>query len=515
MLRIPRPGVIAAGHPQTAAAAAEILQTGGNAFDAVVAAHLAACVAEPVLASLGGGGYLLAEIDRQTWIYDFFVQTPKRRRPTEALDFHPIRADFGTATQEFHIGLGTVATPGVVRGLWHIQKQLGRLPMTEVAQPAIRLARDGVVVNAFQAYIFDVVAPIYRSHPETFATYRSPTRPECLVREGDRLVQPRLADTLDALAREGDALFHQGDIARRIVTLCRQGGLLEHDDLHDYSPVRRRPLSFRYRDARILTNPPPSSGGILIAFALKLLERFPLSRSGFGSPMHLRLLTAAQALTQEARLELDLDETHADGIPAVLAPGVLHRYWEKLAHHPLCRRGTTHISVMDRHGNTASLTTSNGEGCGRLIPGTGIMLNNMLGEADLNPHGFHRWPCDTRMTSMMAPTLARLPERTVALGSGGSNRLRTAILQVLVNLVDFAMPLEAAVSAPRLHFEDGVVNLEAGFDETAVAPLASHYAIERWPDRNLFFGGVHAVARTGDRFHGAGDPRRGGVSRAV
>ncbi len=515
MLRIPRPGVIAAGHPQTAAAAAEILQTGGNAFDAVVAAHLAACVAEPVLASLGGGGYLLAEIDRQTWIYDFFVQTPKRRRPTEALDFHPIRADFGTATQEFHIGLGTVATPGVVRGLWHIQKQLGRLPMTEVARPAIQLARDGVVVNAFQAYIFDVVAPIYRSHPETFATYRSPTRPECLVREGDRLVQPRLADTLEALAREGDALFHQGDIARRIVALCRQGGLLEHDDLHDYSPVRRRPLSFRYRDARILTNPPPSSGGILIAFALKLLERFPLSRSGFGSQMHLRLLTAAQALTQEARLELDLDETHADGIPAVLAPEVLHRYWEKLAHHPLCHRGTTHISVMDRHGNTASLTTSNGEGCGRLIPGTGIMLNNMLGEADLNPHGFHRWPCDTRMTSMMAPTLARLPGQTVALGSGGSNRLRTAILQVLVNLIDFAMPLEAAVSAPRLHFEDGVVNLEAGFDETAVAALASHYAVERWPDRNLFFGGVHAVAREGGRFHGAGDPRRGGVSRVV
>jgi len=181
MSRIPSPGVIAAGHPQTAAAAAEILQAGGNAFDAVVAAHLAACVAEPVLASLGGGGYLLAATDRQTWIYDFFVQTPKRRRPPESLDFYPIRADFGTASQEFHIGLGAVATPGVVRGLWRIQKQLGRLPMTEVAQPAIRLARDGVIVNAFQAYIFDIVAPIYRSHPETFATYRSPTRPECLL----------------------------------------------------------------------------------------------------------------------------------------------------------------------------------------------------------------------------------------------------------------------------------------------------------------------------------------------
>ena len=508
-------GVIAAGHPRTVEAAAQILQAGGNAFDAVVAAHLAACVAEPVLASLGGGGYLLARQGQQARIYDFFVQTPKRRRPPESLDFYPIQADFGTAKQEFHIGLGAVATPGVVRGLWRMQKLLGRMPMTEVAQPAIQLARDGVVVNAFQAYVFDIVAPIYRARPETFAAYRSPTRPDRLVQEGDLLIQPQLADSLEALAREGDTLFYEGDIARRIVELCRQGGLLEQDDLRDYALERRRPLRLTYRNATILTNPPPSSGGILIAFALKLLEPFQLSRADFGSPAHLKHLAGVQAVTQNARRELDLDETHAGGTPGILAPEMLGHYREKLRLHPLCRRGTTHISIMDRDGNIASLTTSNGEGCGWLIPDTGIMLNNMLGEADLNPHGFYRWPCDTRMTSMMAPTIAQLPHQTVALGSGGSNRLRTAILQVLINLIDFGMPLSEAVSAPRLHFEDDVINLEDGFEETVVAQLASYYPIKRWPGRNLFFGGVHAVASKADRFDATGDPRRGGASQIV
>ncbi|BCX88032.1 gamma-glutamyltranspeptidase/glutathione hydrolase [Methylomarinovum tepidoasis] len=508
-------GIVAAGHPDTAAAATEILATGGNAFDAVVAAHLAACVVEPVLASLGGGGYLLSHDGHQTRLFDFFVQTPGRKRPPEEVEFFPIHADFGTTRQEFHIGRGAIATPGVVRGLWQIQRRLGRLPMTEVARPAIDLARHGVVVNDFQAYIFDIVSPIYRAQSETFATYRSPKHPDRLVQAGERLRQPRLADTIEALAREGEVLFYEGEIAAAVAALCAEGGLLTRADLETYPVIERRPLWLRYRDAEILTNPPPSSGGILIAFSLELLSHFDLHALRFGGPEHAGLLTAVQDLTRQVRRDLDLDDTRPGRRPALLAPTVLTRYLDQLAHHPLCRRGTTHISVMDAEGNCASLTTSNGEGCGWLIPGTGIMLNNMLGEADLNPHGFFQWPCDTRMTSMMAPSLARLPGCTVALGSGGSNRLRTAILQVLVNLIDFRMPLAEAVAAPRLHLEEGVVNLEPGFEETAVARLASNYAVKAWPAPNLFFGGVHAVARGPEEFEGTGDPRRGGVCRRV
>ena len=505
-------GVVAAGHPQTAEAATLILEAGGNAFDAVVAAHLAACVAEPVLASLGGGGYLLTHDGSRGRLFDFFVHTPLQQQPPPDIDFFPITADFGTTTQEFHIGLGAVATPGVVRGLWQIQRNLGRLPMRTVAEPAIDLARGGVTVNAFQAYIFQIVAPIFLARTETLATYRSPSRTDRLIQQGERLRQPELGDTLEALTREGEALFYEGEIATAIETLCQEGGLLSRQDLHQYRLIERQPLALSYRGNPVLTNPPPSSGGILIAFALKLLETCDLSRSHFGSIEHLQLLTRVQELTQEARQTTGVDETHSEGGPPLLEEAFLAPYRRQLLDHPLCRRGTTQISVMDREGNCASLTTSNGEGCGTLIPGTGIMLNNMLGEEDLNPHGFHHWPANRRMTSMMAPTLSFLDGRRIALGSGGSNRLRTAILQVLINLIDFRMNLERAISSPRLHFERGTLNLESGFPPDTLEKLLPLYPHHLWPDINLYFGGVHAVSFANHSLEGAGDPRRGGCS---
>ena len=178
--------------------------------------------------------------------------------------------------------------------------------------------------------------------------------------------------------------------------------------------------------------------------------------------------------------------------------------------------GTTHISVIDARGNAASLSLSNGEGSAYIVPGTGVMLNNMLGEADINVGGFHQWPEDARMSSMMAPSLiVGGAGDMVAMGSGGSNRIRTALLQVMLNLSAFAMPLDRAVESPRLHFEDGLLSIEGGFGEMESAALARAFPdAEVWAERNLFFGGVHAVGfepATG-RFDGAGDPRRGGVA---
>jgi len=175
--------------------------------------------------------------------------------------------------------------------------------------------------------------------------------------------------------------------------------------------------------------------------------------------------------------------------------------------------GTTHISVIDKQGNMASLSSSNGEGCGHIVNGTGIMLNNMLGEEDTNLCGFHSWPCDQRMTSMMSPTIAITAKgQRIALGSGGSNRLRTAILQVLINILDFGMPLEAAVNHSRIHFENNLLNIEAGFKNEEIKLLCDQYKnVELWDELNLYFGGVHAVMSQGDTFFGAGDMRRGGV----
>ncbi|MGA7801202.1 MAG: gamma-glutamyltransferase, partial [Gammaproteobacteria bacterium] len=288
-------GAVAGGHPATVAAAEAVLREGGNAFDAVVAAQLAACVAEPVLSSLGGGGFLLAHpAGGEPVLYDFFGQTPRTKRPLDGVDFHPVLADFGTAQQEFHIGLGAAATPGCVRGLFDVHRELCTLPMTRLVEPAVELAREGVELNAFQAYIFSIVAPIYLATPaarEVFADAADSTR---IAGAGRRLRQCAQADFLEALAREGAELFYRGEVAHAVARLCGEsGGHLTREDLDSYRTVRRKPLRAEYRGATVFTNPPPASGGILIAFALDLLEQVAVGDLPFGSAGHLGVLAAA------------------------------------------------------------------------------------------------------------------------------------------------------------------------------------------------------------------------------
>jgi gamma-glutamyltranspeptidase/glutathione hydrolase len=512
-------GIIAAGHELTAQSGAEVLRAGGSAFDAAIAALATACVVEPALASLGGGGFLLAQPSGEgVRLYDFFVQTPRRCREASELAFRPIMADFGTAEQEFHIGPGAVATPGIVRGLFAVHRDLGSLPMREVFHQAVRHAREGMVLNALQAYIFGVIAPIYRASPAAMSIYGKTQGATCLVGEGETLRQPALADTLESLAIEGEDLFYRGEIAAAIMHETRAGGHLEAADLAGYEAILRRPLAFDYRGKRLFTNPPPASGGVLVGFGLQLLAARAIGDAGFGSRGHLASLARVLALTQEARLAVGAEEISARPDEALmLAPAFIARYREMLAGHAPARRGTTHISVIDAQGNVASLSVSNGEGSGCVAPGTGIMLNNMLGEQDLNPAGFHCWPVNRRMTSMMAPTLITSSDgRLVALGSGGSNRIRSAILQVVSNLVDFGMDVEDAVIAPRLHLEDKHLSVEGGFEQGRLHELLAAYPSHHlWKERNLFFGGVHTVLRDGASLRGSGDPRRGGVCQRV
>ncbi len=519
-------GAVACGHEETAAAASEILAEGGNAFDAALAAMCAAFVVEPVFCSLGGGGFLMASpAETEALTYDFFVETPRRRRAASEIDFYPILADFGTAKQEFHIGLGAIATPGAIKGLFEVHADLASLPMTRLVEPAVRLAREGWRLRPIDHFVFRVVGPILDAREDSRGVY---TRPDGdFLHTGDLMCQPEFAGCLEALAREGADLFYAGEMGQALISACAEGGgHLTGEDLARYRVERRQPLVRVYRGARILTNPPPSSGGILIAFALEMLRQGEPKPLGFGSSDHLAFLTQVMALTNRARIESRLheapDEAAEGGWASAAArlfdPALLKSYAEQVRGHPACSRGTTHISVIDAQGNLAALSLSNGAGCGFVLPGSGIMLNNMLGEEDLNVAGFNAWREGTRMASMMAPTLAFFADGGVAaLGSGGSNRIRTAILQVLSNLIDFDQPVAEAVTAPRIHFENGLLNIEGGCPEDgnhAVAALAGEVCdqIMVWPEHNLFFGGVHAATRDADgKFAAGGDPRRGGA----
>lgn len=506
-------GAIATGHEETTRAAEVVLRDGGNAFDAALAALTAAFVAEPVLATPAGGGYLLARpTGADPRVYDFFVQTPLTRRPTAELDFHPIAADFGTTTQEFHIGLGTVAVPGVVRGMFEVHRDLATRPMPELMRPGIELARQGVILTPIQAYILDVVSPCYTATEAVRTIFASPSRPDRLAQEGDLQRPLRLADALEAIAIEGDDLFYRGELGQRMLQAQAEGGgQLTSDDLAGYRVERRAPLAVTYRDAVVHTNPPPSSGGPLIGFGLQLLLGWHALAGPPSDRVHLERLARVMEATQDARVAATaIDEEHLD---VLLDPELVERYRRSVLGRSRVSRGTTHISIVDAAGNLAMLTVSNGEGSGHVIEGSGIVLNNMLGEEDLNPGGFQRWPPGHRMTSMMAPTLVEWPDgRRCALGSGGSNRIRTAILQVLVDLIDLGLPLADAIEHPRIRVEDGRLSVEGGIDGASIAGLEGDFEVHRWQDRSLFFGGVHAVMDDGRTQTAAADPRRDGSS---
>ncbi|MCU7843592.1 MAG: gamma-glutamyltransferase [Candidatus Thiodiazotropha sp. (ex Monitilora ramsayi)] len=507
-------GIVAAGHAETASAASEMLHEGGNAFDAVLAAMLAACVAEPVLASPGGGGFLTAmPTDSAPAVYDFFAQTPGRKLPGNQIDFHPIVADFGTASQVFHIGMGAMATPGFVRGLFTIHRERCRLPLDMITQPAIRLAREGISINHFQALIARIVAPILQATPDALASHASPADPTRLIRRGEVHFQPLLADFFDALQHEGESLFYEGEIGKQLIEDSRStGGLLQMEDLQDYRVIKREPLKYRYRDTQLITNPLPSLGGTLIAFALGLLQTEKIGELAPGSEGHLRHLSRVMRLTQETRSH---DHSLMDNI---LSPETSRHYQTMLRDRGISKRGTTQISIADSLGNLASMTLSNGEGCGYVIPGTGVMMNNMLGEEDLNPGGFHHWQENQRLSSMMAPSLLLTRSGdTIVTGSGGSNRIRSAVLQVISNLLDFSMPLEQAVSQPRIHFEADLLSLEPGIPQESADALRDEFPEQQlWKHKNLFFGGAHTVMRSRKgELVGIGDERRGGVSMKI
>lgn len=518
-----RRGAVAAGHPATAEAARTVLSEGGTAFDAAIAAMAAATVAEPLLCSLGGGGFLMAQqVDQPPVLYDFFAGTPGKRPPDpDSLDFRAVEIDFGPATQEFHIGLGAMAVPGTVRGLCTVQRDLATMPLTSLLRPAVQLARDGVVLRPFDAYAGRVLTPIVTTSDELTAVFRCPNGAPRAA--DDTLLQPQVADTLERLGEEGDAPFYEGELAERLAALsATKGGLVDADALGNYQVVKRTPLTRGYRTAELVTNPPPSSGGLLIAFGLELLSAYaPLA--DHGTPAQLEILARAMALTNRARIETHLHESEdaaaeAAAAARLLDPELLARYQAELRGRPHATRGTTHISIVDGAGNLAAATLSNGEGCGHTLPGTGIHLNNMLGEEDLHPGGFHRWQPGTRIASMMAPSLLHFGDGAIAaLGSGGSNRIRTALLQVTSNLVDHNLPVVDAVAAPRLHVERGLVNLEPGyFEESVTAAANAGETVKRWPEPNMFFGGVHAVHRASDgTLSAAGDPRRGGAATIV
>jgi gamma-glutamyltranspeptidase/glutathione hydrolase len=518
-------GAVAAGHPLTAEAGARVLAEGGNAVDACIAAGFASWVAESPLTGPGGGGFMLVHRarDRTDRVLDFFVTVPGIGSAAHELhDMDVVDVEFTPeSSQVFKIGAASCAVPGAVLGLEAAHRAYGTLPWRELARPAAELARRGLELNRAQAYLHAILDLILRHLPEGQRMYGKDG--ERLV-AGDVLRMPELADTIERIAEGGAAELHGGELGRALADHVQSlGGEITLRDLIEFRVVRRRPVRAPYRGAAFVSNPPPSTGGVLIGYALRLLDLIGAD----GAP------GSAEAMC--ALVEVMREQTRARGgsfVRDLYRGGLVGRLFDERTLREAAARveqrapglsevhgpgGTTHISVADARGNAAALSVSTGSGSGVIVPGTGIHLNNMLGEFDLAVAGGSTRP-GARFTSMMSPSIVVRDGRPrLVVGSAGSLRLRGAVMQVVINVVGHGLPVEEAVSRPRLHYEEPQVHCEGGNDPAELDRLeAVGYDLVRWRRRNLYFGGTSAVELRDDgTLAAAGDPRRGGAGIVV
>ncbi len=527
-------GVISAGSVEPVTAGASILKKGGNAVDAAIAAGFASFIAEIGVVHLGGSGvaHIYDPSNGRSAVYDFFSNAPGLgSTPPAVIDFAEVMIDFGATTQSFHLGRAAVAVSGNIAGLCKMAEAHGRLPLSTLLQPAIKLAREGMSIDSFQAKTCSLLEPLYTHTAGVRRIFMQNGR---MIQANAHLFVPDLAGTLEALASEGADYARNGRLAAAIVADQQaNGGLLTATDLAEYKVYKRPSIRLPYHDYELLLPPPSSTGGALTAFALGLLGQFDPADFPHGSARHLQLLFEIMSATGRARPYWDgwVELFPAgDAISRLLDTSFLDYYHKDIER--ALRRGTpspitpepdappntSHLSVIDGEGLAVSLTTTAGESAGYVVPGTGYIPNNMMGEDDLHPNGFHSHPAGQRLPTMMTPTIILHDGQTrLVLGSGGSLRIRSAILLVLNNLLDYGMSLDEAVNRPRVHVERGVLQCEAGFDPVAVNELEKMgYATNRWETRSIYFGGAHSASRTDNgRLAGAGDNRRGGAVAQV
>jgi gamma-glutamyltranspeptidase / glutathione hydrolase len=477
-------GVVAAGNEHTAAAGARILRAGGNAVDAAIAAALACFIAEPLLTSAGGAGIMLVQRPgEQPVAIDFFSPFPGAGGRPERVDFHAIEVDFGSARQTFHIGRGAAAVPLVLDGLATASERFGELEFAQLVAPAIELARDGVIIDAITARTFELLGPILARDPACLAEIAEGLPHDRPPRAGERLRNRKLAATLESFAALGRTppSLRAGLLAEFGPA---RGGLISEADLEAAQVVVGPPHRFAIGEWQVASS--PRLGGRLVGMISEELTLGSLAPSEADEVLRLALASRAG-----------------------------HR--ARIALPPDTRGSTTHISVVDEAGGAASVTLTAGEGCGHVVAGTGVHINNFLGEEDLNPTGFHLHRPGDALPTMIAPTIAVHPDgRVLALGSGGANRIRSAVSQVLHAMLRCGLAPAQAVAAPRVHGEEQGVWVELGGRGEPAAireRLAAEFpAVHAFEGCDFFFGGVHVAARSGaGALSGVGDARRAGA----
>ncbi len=489
-----------------AEAGASVTALGGNAVDAAIATLLLSLVTEPGIVSLASGGFLTLWVPgRGPVVIDGGSEMPGRDAAPDRFGQHLLEVElaYGGGMQT-RVGFGSVAVPGMLGALEAAARDYGRLPWAELMAPAVDWTRRGFPLSgAARMYLELSHEGIFGWDPDSFRALHDGKGG--LREAGDLIVVDHLADSLDAIAREGTTIFYDGELGQCIADyVTENGGLLGRADLAAYRVSERVPLQEEFDGWMVATPPPPSVGGVCLAAMLHLMAARGDEGSAAEEAARLAGVQLAVIAHRSAYLDTTVDfDVESRRLLALADAGELAL--------GMSSPSTVHASAVDSGGLACSITASAGYGSGVMPPGTGIWLNNCLGEIELNRAGFHRWKPGQRLPSNMAPTVAKGADgRVLAIGSPGADRITTAIQQTLAHLLHNGLDLEAAVAAPRLHVEaaNGAWQVAA---EPGIPLDAITLPLRRFEEKHMFFGGVSAVLYHEDgRFEVAADPRRSG-----
>jgi gamma-glutamyltranspeptidase/glutathione hydrolase len=543
---IPRPprrlpvaeAMIVAPQPEAVEAGTAALRAGGNALDAVIACALAQGVVDPMMCGLGGFGvlHLLDPATGAHVVLDGLSTAPLAAREDLWADrFERECPDgFGYVIRDNinELGHAAVTVPGILRVLSEAHRQLGRTPWHALFGPAIALAEEGWVVRPYVASTFaqNEVGNGRRPYADKLALTedgrRLYIRPDGTPKRlGERVVNPDLAATLRQVAREGAETLYTGALAAHILDdMRRHDGLLTAEDLAGFAPERREPLTVSYRGYTVAV-PPPPAGGILVAEMLRILERFDLVALGHNTPEYIQIVAEAMKIAGRDKdrhvgdprfIPTPVDHLVSDAYADECAAAIRRGERVSLQRVTTEAKETTTVSCVDAGGMVVSLTHTLGTASGVIAPGTGFILNGGMHNYDPRPGRAGSLAPGKRRVSTMSPTIVLKDGRPVAtLGAPGGAWIAVAITQVLVNMLDWGMGLQEAISAPRFSATSNSVDISNRIPrEVQRGVEAMGYEVRRSP-ASYAFAGVHGTAMWNGVLEGGADPQRDGLAAGI
>ena len=488
-------------------AALEVAEVGGNAVDCALAAALLTINTEPGVCALGGSAFITIWSDGEDPVtVDGNVAVPGKgladgERGKGAVE---VTLAYGGGITTL-VGPGSVSVPGTLAAMEDAWKNYGSAPWRSIFEPTIRACRDGFPLSGACRYYLGYSGDIIfgRSEDGHKALHRDDGS---LIDAGDTVLVPHLADSLDAIANEGARIFYEGEIAQAIANHCRSGdGMLTLEDLRSYRAVERTPLMSQIGAWQLASNPPPAVGGAVLT--AMLLACADLDIEHWDADALAQLIHSQRACLDFRQRRLDLAEDvgkEAAQLVEAARSGRLLSRWTSAS--------TVHTSVVDDSGNGCAITASSGYGSGEMPGGTGLWLNNCLGEIELNRRGLDAGPPGARLPSNMAPSVARRDGAVLAVGSPGADRITTAMQQFLINYLQIGMPLADAVAHPRVHVDTSGEEIQLKAEPDLDLP-DTDLPVTVFPELVMYFGGVGAAVFDDEAgFDVAADPRReGGV----